>query len=274
MINRCILGILALVAAFASDAAVAFDDAKYPDWKGLWRRGVPAQWDPTKPGGLRQQAPLTPEYQAIFEANLKEQNSGGQSYNSQAYCLPGGTPRVMIAYGPLEFIITPDLTYMHSDHLAENRRIFTDGRGFPEKFEPTWWGHSIGKWIDDDGDGRYDALDVETRGLRGKRTLDAGGIPLHADNATVVQERIFLDKGNPDLLHDRVTIIDHAFMRPWTVTRSFRRERNAPWIEETCAEANRYLILGKETYYLSGERLPMPTRKDQPPPDLRKFETR
>jgi len=45
-------------------------------------------------------------------------------------------------------------------------------------------------------------------------------------------------------------------------------------MEEPCAEANRYLILGKETYYMTGDRTLMPTRKDQPPPDLRKFEGR
>src|SRR5262250_3081769 len=57
--------------------APAFDDAKYPNWKGEWRRvAVPSgayrgvQYDPHKPAGPGQQAPLTSEYQAIFEANL------------------------------------------------------------------------------------------------------------------------------------------------------------------------------------------------------------
>jgi hypothetical protein len=108
--------------------------------------------------------------------------------------------------------------------------------------------------------------------MRGPRTFDANGLPLHQDNATVVRERIFLDKANPNLLHDQITTIDNALTRPWTVTRSYRRERNPTWIEEPCGEANRYLILGTETYFMGGDRSLMPTRKDQPPPDLRNFE--
>src|SRR5216684_6363923 len=64
--------------------ALAFDESKYPDWKGAWRRvavpGIVGQpsYDPTKLPGARQQAPLTPEYQAIYEANVKDQALGGQ----------------------------------------------------------------------------------------------------------------------------------------------------------------------------------------------------
>jgi len=262
---------LVALAAGVGDAA-AWDDAIYSDLKGAWRRPGAAQWDPTKPSGLRQEAPLTAEYQAILEANLADIAAGGQAHNPQARCLPGGMPRVMIAYDPLEFIVTPAITYMRSDHLTENRRIYTDGRGWPDAIKPSFHGTSIGRWIDEDGDGRYDTLDVETRGMRGPRTFDANGLPLHKDNATVVKERIFLDKANPNLLHDQITTFDHALTRPWTVTRSYRRERNPIWIEEPCAEANRYLILGSETYFMSGDRILMPTRKGQPPPDLKFFE--
>jgi hypothetical protein len=31
--------------------------------------------------------------------------------------------------------------------------------------EPRYLGYSIGKWLDTDGDGRYDTLEVETRGM-------------------------------------------------------------------------------------------------------------
>jgi hypothetical protein len=50
--------------------AQAADDTKYPDWKGQWIRipvRLPTQpsHDQTKPWGFGQQAPLTPEYQAL-----------------------------------------------------------------------------------------------------------------------------------------------------------------------------------------------------------------
>src|SRR5439155_40114 len=166
------------------------------------------------------QAPLTPEYQAIFEANLKDQAEGGQGTTPTYTCLSPGMPRVTNGYGQIEFVITPDTTHILVQHIHDNRRIFTDGRGYPREVEPTFLGYSIGKWVDTDGDGKYDVLEVETRGMRGPRSFDASGLPLHVDNKTVVKERIFLDKANPNLAHDEVTVIDTALTRPWTVMKS------------------------------------------------------
>ena len=274
MRNRCRLGAIALAATLGISAAAAqdVDHAKYPDFRGAWVRPGAAQWDPTKPAGLKQEAPLTPEYQAVFEGNLAITKSGGQEYNPQVNCLPAGMPRLMIAYDPLEFILTPEITYIRSDHLTEFRRIYTDGRGWPDTIEPSFEGYSIGKWIDDDGDGRYDALEVETRGLKGPRSLDASGLPLHADNQTIVKERFSLDKANHNRLHDQVTTIDHAYTRPWTVTRDYNRDADPVWPENNCGPDNHYVSIGKETYFISADGHLMPTKKDQPAPTLKHFE--
>jgi len=264
----------AATGAFALDAAKHDDakqDAKYPDIGGTWVRPGAAQWDPTKPAGLRQQAPLTPEYQAVFETNLDITKSGGQEYNPQVNCLPAGMPRVMIAYDPLEFIVTPEVTYIRSDHLAQFRRIYTDGRSWPDQLTPSFVGYSIGRWVDPDGAGRYGALEVETRSLKGPRALDASGLPLHADNQTIVKERIFLDQANRNLLHDQVTTIDHAYTRPWTITRSYNRDPDPVWAENNCGADNHYVSLGRETYFISADGYLMPTKKDQPVPHLQGF---
>ena len=136
---------------------------------------------------------------------------------------------------------------------------------------PTYSGHSIGKWIDEDGDGRFDVLDVETRGFKGPRAYDATGIPLHTDNESVLKERLYLDKANPDILYDDITTIDHALTRPWTVKRKYLRETKPMWLEHTCGEANHHVVIGKESYFLSADGQLMPTRKDQPAPDLKYF---
>jgi hypothetical protein len=274
MFDRCSIGAIALALALAAatSAAQAFDDSKYPDWKGQWVRiGGGAQYDPSKPPGRGQQPPLTSEYQAIWEKNLAEAAAGGQNYNTQVHCLPGGMPRMMMVYEPMEIIITPEITYVAISFNNEFRRIYTDGRDWPKNVEPSFSGYSIGQWIDAEGRGRYDTLVVETRELKGPRIFDPSGIPLHEDNQTVVKERISLDKANPDLLRDEVTTIDHALTRPWTVTRSYRRLRNPVWVEHICVESNQYVFVGKETYLVGGDGLLMPLRKDQPPPDLRHF---
>src|SRR3984893_6978392 len=117
---RRFAGVLALAGlGMTATAACALEDAKYPEIRGAWARPGAAQWDPTKPGGLRQQAPLTPQFQAVFEANLADAAAGGHGYNPQVICLPSGMPRVMIAYEPLEIIITPEITYIRFDQLGE-----------------------------------------------------------------------------------------------------------------------------------------------------------
>ena len=118
-------------------------------------------------------------------------------------------PRMMVAIYPMEIIITPKMAYILSDY-NEPRRIYTDGRGWPKEMEPTFLGYSIGKWLDGKRSGRFDVLEVETRGFKGPRTFEASGIQLHEDGQTVIKERIFLDPANKDILHDEITTIDNA----------------------------------------------------------------
>jgi hypothetical protein len=286
------IGAAALAAALLMiGGAAAADDAKYPDLTGQWRRASNAgllsggagglRYDDSKPPkptpSLGQEPPLTPEYQAIYDENLADMENGGQGLDPTYSCVSPGMPRVMIAYGPMEFVVTPAMTYvlMERDHDFY-RRIYTDGRDFPADMavEPRFLGYSIGKWFDEDGDGRYDTLVVETRGMKGPRVYDATGIPLHADNETVVKERIYLDKANPNLLHDDITTIDHALTRPWVVSKLYQRVvSNKPiWFgHQVCGESNVHVGIGKEVYFLSGDGLLMPAMKDQPPPDLRYF---
>jgi hypothetical protein len=258
---------LAVVLLTASTGVQAFDEGKYPELKGQWLRVGDARWtDPNE-------APLTTEYRARFEESRKDRAAGDPSVDPTAACLPPGMPRAMIAYGPMEIVVTPHTTRILLQHIHDSRRIFTDARAWPDGIEPTFAGYSIGTWRDDDGDGQYDALVVETRGFKGPRTFDDSGLPLHEDGATVVKERIHLDTSDRNLLHDEITVIDNALTRPWTVTRSYRRDPNTRpvWREIVCAESNRYVVIGNDTYLLSPDGDLMPARKGQAPPDLSYF---
>src|ERR1700755_2931696 len=151
-------GAVALIATLMMTVpAAAFDDSKYPEWKGQWTRvpvpGYPGQppHDPTKPPGRGQQAPLTPEYQAIFEANLADQAAGGQGTDPTYICIPDGMPRAMNVVFPMEIVILPRTTYIMIEYLSMLRRIYTDGRDWPKGQEPSFMGYSIGKWVDEDG---------------------------------------------------------------------------------------------------------------------------
>jgi hypothetical protein len=274
MLHKCSLTALMVAAELALmiGSAAGFDDSKYPDWSGQWLRpsGVGTQWDQTRPSGLAQQAPLTPEYQARLAASIADQARGGQGDDNRVSCITAGMPRIMTGTRPFELVVLPAVTYVYGEGNMP-RRIYTDGRGFPANEEPTYMGYSIGKWIDEDGDGKYDVLEVETRNFKGPRTYENSGMRLHNDGASVIKERFFLDKANAGLLRIELTTIDHALTRPWTVLKTFRRERKVVWAEYECSESNNHVMVGKEDYYLSADGYLMPTRKDQPPPDPRYF---
>jgi hypothetical protein len=174
----------------------------------------------------------------------------------------------------MEVVVTPGTTHILIQHIHDGRRIFTDGRDWPKEIDPTFAGYSIGKWRDTTGSGRFDLLEVETRNLKGPRTYDTTGLPLHPDNQTIVRERIHLDGADNDLLHDEITTFDHALTRPWTVDKRYRRERDVKWVENVCNEYNPHVSIHNEIYYLSADGDLMPSKKDQPPPDLKYFKKR
>ena len=120
------------------------------------------------------------------------------------------------------------------------------------------------------GQGRY-RRSVETRLLRGPRAYDFNGIPLHTDNQTVVKERIYLDKANPDMMHDEITTFDHALTHPWKITKNYVRVQNPIWFESICAEGNEHVRIGKDNYMMSADGYLMPAKKGQKPPDMRYF---
>jgi len=273
--NRRSIDVIAILAASVMtwSGAAAFDETKYPDWSGQWgrSRGVGVQWDETKPPGLKQEAPLTAEYQAKLEASIADQAAGGQGGDFRVTCISNGMPRLMTVVRPIEFFVLPKITLVvYENNLP--RRIYTDGRDFSARDNlPSYAGYSIGKWTDEDGDGRYDTLAVETRNFKGPRNYEQSGIPLHEDNQSVIKERLYLDKANNDILKNEITVIDNALTRPWTVVKRYRRERNVAWYEDLCTENNNHVVIGKENYFLSGDGYLMPAKKDQPPPDLRYF---
>jgi len=271
-------GIVAGAAAIllASGLARAFDDAKYPDLSGAWERtgGAAPRFDTSKPRGLPQQAPLTPQFQKLYEASLADQAAGGQGDHTVFRCLAWGMPGMMNGYGEIQIVVTPETTYLLiDDGNNETRRIFTDGRRFPDDPELTYTGYSIGHWVDTAGSGHYDLLEVETRAFRGPRVYDNTGLMLHPDNESVIREKIYLDKADKKLLHDEITVEDHALLRPWTVLKTYTRNADPAHVlrEDVCAENNPHVQIGADTYMLSADGYLMPVKKGQKPPDLKYF---
>jgi hypothetical protein len=259
------------VLLYLSMAVGAQEAKKYSGWEGMWGRGSPpGTWDPTKPPGPGQQAPLTPEYQAVYEANLTKAKTG-VAFDPKYTCGPVGMPRVM-ALGTMEFIVKPTVVYMLLESTSPLRRIYTDGRVWPKDLDRSYVGYSIGKWLDTDTEGTFRTLEIETRAMKGLRLMDNSGIPLAADGETVVKERLSLDKADPDVMHTEITTIDHAFTHPWTVSRFYKRVHDGKPQEDNCAEENRLIVIGGRTYFTDADGYLMPIQKDEPPPDPQLFQ--
>jgi hypothetical protein len=230
-ISVMVSGLAAIAFVAAVTGVRAFDETKYPNWRGQWSAplayqfGTNPSWDQTKAQGLAQEAPLTPEYQTLHEASLADVAAGGHGLDRDFLCITPGMPRMMNVYSTLEILVFPDTTYMLLGFVNDIRRIYTDGREWPAEIEPTYAGYSIGKWIDSDGDGRCDVLEVETPRVQGA--------------AHTRQHR------NPQA-------------RPL-------------WREAECVENNAHIRIGNQNYMLSGDGLLMPAKKDQSSPNLRYF---
>ena len=85
--HRASFGLIALMTLplLTASLAGAQDASRYPDWKGQWylviipgMDGQVVKFDPAKPWGRGQQAPLTPEYQAVYQANLAKAKAGSR----------------------------------------------------------------------------------------------------------------------------------------------------------------------------------------------------
>lgn len=234
----------------------------YPDWKGQWSRIGSLNWPP-EGYAVAGPPPLTDEYMAIYEGFQELQKAGIPAGDPPATCLPPGMPRVMKMSFPMEIIITPEVTYIYAEWSSQLRRIYTDGRDWPGYILPSFNGYSIGQWHDENGDGIYDMLSVETRAIKGPRSFDSTGVPLHENEQTVVLEEIRLV--DEDTLENRITTLDDALTGPWTINQRYSREReDYVWTEYACAEDNRHLLLGDEWYFISADGSLEPTRPGQP----------
>jgi hypothetical protein len=251
--------------------AQVVDYSKYPAFMGQWdRTGPPNNWRQ-----LAGPPPLTPEYQKVYNTSLAEQAAGKPGNWPSTYCMPEGMPAMMNLYNPMEIIIKPEETWILMSHNNDAyRRIYTDGRDWPEETERTLAGYSIGKWVDEDGDGKYDVLEVETRFLRSPRAYEVSGIPFHADDQTVIKERFYLDKADKNTIWDDILVIDHALTRPYGKLQKAVRKGGArpTWLAETCPSDNVWVKIGEEAYVVNtADGKLMPAFKDQQPPDLSYF---
>lgn len=139
-------------------------------------------------------------------------------------CVSPGLARVSGWPYPLEVIQNDQQFTILYESFHEVRRIFLDGRGFPEDLPPRAMGYSVGHW---DGS----TLVVETRQLTAG-FVDLNGQPL-SENTRVVERMSLSDDG--ETYRSEMTIYDpENYRRPITRHRVWRKTPETVILEYDC----------------------------------------
>ncbi|MFM2125755.1 MAG: hypothetical protein RL328_2206 [Acidobacteriota bacterium] len=185
----------------------------HPDFTGIWAPAVD-----TEP----QDPPLLPAAAALVAKRRAENTKD----DPRGLCLPGGVVRTN-SQDLTKFVQTPQLLVILLEGSAPGfRQIFLDGRPHPKDFNPSWMGHSIGRW-------EGDALVVDTVGLNDKGWLTADGLP-QTETTHVVERYRRPNLGTIDV---ELTIEDPAtFSRPFKIHRILPLATAEELLEYVCNE--------------------------------------
>jgi hypothetical protein len=192
------------------------------DLSGVWQGGGPI-------GDIAQGlAPgetilLLPEAKQLMDSRMSADDP-------EANCLPTGVPR--IAPYPWRIVQTPafkkatHLYFLFEGNIHSYRQIFMDGRKHPEDPDPTWYGHSVGRW-------EGDTLVIDTVGFNDKFWFDFRGHP-HTEKLHTIERWTRTDLGT---LVNETTIDDPgAYSKPFTVRFTARLRPNEELMEYICQE--------------------------------------
>ena len=201
-----------------------------PDFSGVWQqRFVDRNGRPVVGLDLADfvEIPYQPWSKAQYEFN---NTAKGQAADPEAHCLPAGVPRSTGLPYPLRLMQAPGLIVMLLEgNVHSYRTIAMDGKPHPTDPNPTWMGHSTGKW-------EGDTLVVDTVGFNDKTWLDPGG-HVHTDRMRTIERFTRIAE---DRLRYEFTIDDPgAYTRPWGW--SYALELHPDWeiIEYVCNENNK-----------------------------------
>lgn len=186
---------------------------------------------------LSRRAGITPPFTPWGAALFKERQDNNGRDRPAGRCLPHSIPNAMLVPDyPWKIVQTPEEIVVLYENFTQYRQIFTDGRSFPARMEPSWFGTSIGRW---DGD----VLVVETAGLNDKAWLDDGGHPRSEQMRTTEKFRR-KDFGHMDI---EFTFNDpKAYTQPWNVTVPMELLPDTDIIENICEnEKDAAHIFGK-----------------------------
>jgi hypothetical protein len=191
-----------------------------PDLSGVWVGGGSSDGDITR--GLKAGS------EVVMLPWAAEVVKGRQSKDDpEANCLPSGIPRG--SPYPWRIVQTPTHYFiLFEGNIHSYRQIFMNLAEHPKDVDPTWYGHSIGKW-------EGNTLVVDTIGFNEKFWFDYAGHP-HTEQLHTIERYTRTDMGNMSI---EVTIDDPgAYTKPFTTQGRARLMAGAELMEYICQEDN------------------------------------
>jgi hypothetical protein len=202
-------------------AAPRMPDGK-PDLSGYWAAGG------FGPGAILRGAQSdlgSPEFEDWAAELSGKRLADNLRDMPSARCLPGGIVAAVTNGTPQKAVQTPGLLVMFSDGQFP-RQIFLDGRSHPSDPNPTWLGHSVGRW-------EGDTLVVDSIGFNDKTWLDLNGHP-HTERLYVVERYRRPDLGRLEL---EMRVEDPgALKKPWIIKRTYTLDPKDDVMEAVCME--------------------------------------
>lgn len=183
--------------------------ARVRDLSGIWYPGLGGNGRFGQSYPSKTPPPFTPWGEEQFNANRPSSGPREDATNTNdkyLQCDPPGIPRVFFLPRPLEIAYLPGRTLMFFETNNTWREIWTDGRELPKDADPWWYGHSVGKWVDD-----YTFV-VETVGFNDRTWLDSFGHP-HSDQLHLTER---YHRPDHDTLVITFTVDDpKTYKKPW-----------------------------------------------------------
>ena len=173
--------------------------------------------------------PLLPWAAALYKKRMDDSDAGHPFAPTTARCLPGGMPSMMLgAPYPFEIIQSPgQVTTLHEEQHAF--RIIYLNEKHPDDPDPTFMGHSVGRW---DGN----TLIVDTIGLSDQTTMDFNGMP-HSSELKITEN---IRRLSQNTLEDVLTFEDpKTFTRTWQTRRTYQLQKPSERIGEYICENQR-----------------------------------
>jgi hypothetical protein len=211
--------------------------------QGVWNRTDYRPMIPTKPeeialrdrnGNENNNQPLKPKASDVpFQPWARSLFLYRQTHEFEPYtrCKPAGGFRNMATPYGTEFVQLPDQQRMYIFQTGgphSFRPIYLDGRAHPKDLDPSYYGHSVGRW-------EGDTLVVDTVGFNERGWIDAYGSP------TTKQLHLIEKFTRTDFrtIKYEITIDDPgAYTAPWTTGMLMTFQSGREQFEYQCQDGN------------------------------------